>query len=135
MATGDQPSGPIVVPDLAKRYFVSVLPGLGYTMSGAAVPANVAAGTPITVKVHSARVPTAQISVRVFHDNFPINNIEDQPAEQGLAGFKITLEDAGGRYGISAGAMMMDAFGNPLGTVYGGQGPATSDQTIRWATG
>jgi hypothetical protein len=53
----------------------------------------------------------------VFEDTAPINNAPDG-GEEGLGGFSITLEDAGGRYGISAGMQMQDAFGNPLGTVY-----------------
>ena len=122
VATGTQANAAITVPDAAKRYLVSVLPSAGASMSGAAVPANVTPGSLITVRVHTHPLPTAQISVFVFEDNFPINNIPDQPEERGLAGFKITLEDAGGRYGISAGAQMMDAFGNPLGTVYGADG-------------
>ena len=89
-------------------------------MSGAPIPVGVS-GT-VTVKVHTHPIPTAQISVFVFEDNYPINNIPDQPQETGLAGFKIVLEDAGGRYGMSAGAQMMDAFGNPLGTVYSADG-------------
>ena len=76
----------------------------------------------ITVKVHQHPVPTAQITVFVFHDNSPINNAADLPAEEGLAGFRVMLEDAGGRYGMSAGQQMMDAFGNPLGTTYGPDG-------------
>ena len=117
-----QQSAVITVPDPAKRYFVSVLPAAGYTMSGARSRPTCRRAPAVTVKVHQHPIPTAQISVRVFHDNAPINDIEDQPNEVGLAGFKITLEDAGGRYGISAGAMMMDAFGNPLGTTYDADG-------------
>ena len=116
----------ITVPDPNKRYYLSVLPrkvlatDQGYTMSGAPIPVGVS-GT-VTVKVHTHPIPTAQISVFVFEDTNPINSIPDQPQETGLAGFKIVLEDAGGRYGMSAGAQMMDAFGNPLGTVYSTDG-------------
>ncbi len=31
-----------------------------------------------------------------------------------MSGFKIIVEDAGGRYGASAGVQSLDAFGNPL---------------------
>ena len=33
-----------------------------------------------------------------------------------MTGFQIIVEDAGGRYGASAGVQCQDAFGNPLGT-------------------
>ena len=104
-------------PPAGKRYFISVLPDEGYTMSGAPV-----VGDSVTVTVHAHPIPTARISVFVFEDNKPINNAPDLPEERGLAGFKIVLEDAGGRYGITAGTQMMDAFGNPLGTVYDADG-------------
>ena len=126
VATGTEADGLITVPDPAKRYYLSVLPrkvlatDQGYTMSGAPIPVGVSGA--VTVKVHTHPIPTAQISVFVFEDTNPINNIPDQPQETGLAGFKIVLEDAGGRYGMSAGAQMMDAFGNPLGTVYSADG-------------
>ncbi|NNG45590.1 MAG: hypothetical protein HKM86_00550, partial [Deltaproteobacteria bacterium] len=48
-----------------------------------------------------------------------------------MEGFKIIVEDAGGRYGASAGVLSQDAFGNPLGTTYvrtcdaTGQNPGT----------
>jgi hypothetical protein len=103
--------------DPGKRYFVSVLPDAGYTIGGAPVINGVA-----DVKVTPLPLPTAQISVFVFEDNFPINNAPDLPEERGLGGFKVTVEDAGGKYGITAGAMMTDAFGNPIGTVYGQDG-------------
>jgi hypothetical protein len=91
-----------------KRYMVSVLPDSGHTLSGA----NVAAGqTTVTVVVNRLPVPTAQISVFVFADNQPINGAPDIPAEAGLEGFSVLLHDA-------AGQVMMDAFGNMLGTTY-----------------
>ncbi len=122
VAAGDQgnpPSGLSLDPN--KRYFVSVLPAAGYTIGGAPVINDAA-----EVKVSPLPLPTAQISIFVFEDNFPINNAPDLPEERGLAGFKVKVEDAGGRYGISAGAQMMDAFGNPIGTVYGEDGSVAS---------
>jgi len=98
-----------------KHYFISVLPNGGYSLGGAPVAPG---QTAVTVYVNQHPIPTAQISVFVFEDNFPINNAPDLPAERGLEGFSIILEDAGGRYGISAGVQTMDAFGNPLGTTY-----------------
>src|SRR6185436_10824047 len=62
-------------------------------------------------------IPTAQVRVQVFRDDSPLNGELDGD-EVGLAGFAATLEDAGGRYGMSAAQQLMDAFGNPLGTTY-----------------
>ena len=64
-----------------------------------------------TVIVNPYPVRTAQVSVLAFHDNHPLNNAPEVPVEDGLAGFTIVISDA-------AGQMMLDAFGNPLGTTY-----------------
>ncbi len=101
--------------DPAKRYFISVLPDSGYSIGGVAVKPGDTAGTAV---VNQHPIPTAQIKILVFEDNHPLNNAPDVPPERGLPGFKILLEDAGGRYGASAGHQIMDAFGNPLGTTY-----------------
>jgi len=98
-----------------KRYFVSILPFSEYTIGGAPVAAG---QSMVTVTVNPQPIPTAQISVFVFEDNYPINNAPDLPEEHGLEGFSIVIADAGGRYGIAGGQMMMDAFGNMLGTTY-----------------
>ncbi len=96
-------------PSLAadKRYFVSVLPDAGYALGGTAVDVN---QTAVSVHVHKHPIPTAQISVFVFADQNPINNVFDEH-EQGIGGATIVLSEIGGQ-------QMMDAFGNPLGTVY-----------------
>ena len=57
----------------------------------------------------------------VFHDNNPINNAPDLPEETpgtgdgqtDMSGFTVKLEDAGGRYGMSAGEAFHNAFGHP----------------------
>lgn len=105
--------------DPAQKYFISVLPEQGYTLSGASFYGSQA---DVTVRVNSQPVPLAQIRIFVFEDNFPINNAPDLPQENGLAGFKILLEDAGGRYGLSAQQIITDAYGNPLGTTYDSNG-------------
>jgi len=110
----------VSIPDPGKKYFISVLPDGGYTIGGAPI-AEGATGE-IKVVVNSHPVPTAQISVLVFEDNNPINNAPQLPGEMGLEGFDILLEDAGGRYGMSAGQAIQDAFGNPLGTTYNPDG-------------
>jgi hypothetical protein len=94
--------------DQGKRYYVSVLPDGGHTMSGAQVAPRQGS---VTVVVNRLPVPTAQISVYVFHDNKPLNNAPDIPAEAGLEGFSITMHD-------QLGQQMMDAFGNMIGTTY-----------------
>lgn len=123
---GTPPTGAVLMPNT--HYFVSVLPREqgSYTIGGAPFVTNESGNfadangvvIPVNVYVNKLPLPTAQITVIVFQDNYPINNILDAPNEQGLEGFNIVLEDAGGRYGMSAGTQMLDAFGYPLGTVY-----------------
>ena len=109
--------------DPAKYYYVSVLPKNAdpdaprFTLGGAQIAPS-RQGSAIDVVVNKLPLPTAQISVFVYQDNHPINNAQDLPEEQGLEGFSIVLEDAGGRYGMSAGTKMTDGFGNMLGTTY-----------------
>lgn len=103
-----------------KNYFISVLPGsateaAGYTIGGAQFKGNPAGE--VTVYVSSLPIPTAQISIFVHEDIAPINNVWDQ-GERGLAGFSIILEDAGGKYGASAGTQSKDVYGNDLCTSY-----------------
>jgi len=104
-------------PTTPKRYFVSVLPDGGYQMGGAPVAEGGENGT-VTVVVNPTPIPTAQISVFVFEDNQPVNGTPDLPQELGLAGFSVTLKEAGGTYGASGGHVTQDAFGNPIGTTY-----------------
>ena len=100
----------------AKRYFISVLPdGGGYQMGGAPLAPG---QTSVTIVVNKTPIPTAQVSIFVFNDNQPINGTPDLPQEAGLAGFTITLKEAGGTYGQSGGQVTQDAFGNPIGTTY-----------------
>ncbi|WP_153306224.1 hypothetical protein [Desulfatiglans anilini] len=118
---GVDPDAMTVTLDPLKSYYVSVIPkDSGSWSIGAA--ALTGGEIDVPVYLNALPLPTAQITVFVFEDNFPINNAPDLPQEVGLAGFKIIVEDAGGRYGMSAGAMMMDAFGNPIGTTYNPDG-------------
>ncbi len=104
----------ITIPQGAgQRYCVSVLPDGGYTMSGANVTDADQNGT-VTVIVNAHPVPTAQISILVFKDIAPINNETEVGVgsiEEGLEDFAVIIHDAGGQ-------IMLDAFGNPLGTTY-----------------
>jgi hypothetical protein len=102
----------------AKNYMLSVLPWhtsapgaaliTGYGMSGRNVAHDQKS---VTVVVHPFPQATAQITVRVFEDNQPINGAFDQPAEHGLGEFSLILSDM-------AGQVLQDAFSNPLGTTY-----------------
>ena len=99
--------------DSNKNYFISVL-AEGYSMGGAPIKAGQAA---VEVLVNKNPIPTAQVTIFVHEDIAPINNVWDL-GETGLEGFAIILEDAGGKYGISAGIQSQDAFGNLLCTTY-----------------
>ena len=94
--------------DIGKRYFISVLPNSGYSISGTVVEAPNPAT--VTVTVNPLPLPTAQISLFAFVDHNPINNVFDEH-DQGLGGATIIVSDA-------AGQVTQDAFGNPLGTQY-----------------
>jgi large repetitive protein len=98
-----------------KRYFVSVLPTEGtYSNSGAEIEAG--QGT-VTITAATLPLPTARIRVRVFQDNAPLNGMWDTD-ETGLQNFQVTIDDAGGTYGMSGGPQSTDAFGNKIGTTY-----------------
>lgn len=131
VASGDDKTTPLpgetggTVLDPNKHYYVSVLPknlidtDPRYSVGGASFMGSDGS---VTVYVNKLPFPTAQITIFVFEDNSPINSAPDLPVEQGLEGFSILLEDAGGRYGMSAGTQSQDAFGNPLGTTYNPDG-------------
>lgn len=121
VATGDNQDSSNIVLDPSKHYFVSILPKTAnrLTLGGAAVKPYQQS---VTITLERLPIPTAQISVFIFEDNHPLNNAADLPQEQGLEGFSLLVEDAGGRYGVSAGQQITDAFGNPLGTEYDADG-------------
>ncbi|OCC14280.1 hypothetical protein DBT_2352 [Dissulfuribacter thermophilus] len=120
VSTGDEAQAAnITLPDPNKYYFVSVLPDSGYSMNGAPVRPG---QQQVTIKVNKLPIPTAQITVFVFDDSKPVNNIPDIPGEVGLEGFVVQLFEAGGKFGISGGMVMQDVFGNPLGTTYNPDG-------------
>jgi hypothetical protein len=95
-----------------KRYFVTVLPDQDHAMGAASVKAH---QQDVKIVVQTHPIPTAQISVLIFHDNNPINNAPDAVFEEGLAGFSILVHD-------QLGLVSQDAFGNPLGTTYNPDG-------------
>ncbi len=122
------------------RYYVSVLPYAGYSISGAQATVLPNGQDPdqtldnVTVVVQKQPIPTAQITIYLFHDNFPINGVPDLPEETdpgfdpdtGLplpghvdwSQFSLLLEEPAGRYGANGGPVIQDAFGNGLGTTY-----------------
>jgi len=116
--------------DPNKHYYVSVLPldamtvdgngtRIGHTLGGARIPPSLrgtsGALAPLTVNVNKLPLPYAQISIFVFEDNSPTNGaVDGAETAAGLGSFQITLEDAGGKYGASAGIQSQDADGNPL---------------------
>ncbi len=97
-----------------KRYFVTVLPDSGFSVSGTTVEGHPAS---VTVTVNPLSLPTAQISLFAFVDHNPINNIFDEH-DQGLGGASVVISDAGGM-------ISQDVFGNPLGTQYAPDGTVT----------
>ena len=131
---GNVDTGPATIDAPPGRYYVSVLPYSGYSISGRGVEVVDANGDgtpdPVTVEVTVQQhpIPTAQIALYLFHDNFPVNGAPDLPEETNpLPGdpghvdwsqFNVLLEEPAGRYGIAGGQVIQDAFGNPLGTSY-----------------
>jgi hypothetical protein len=110
----------------SKRYFVSVLPTVGdYSNGGAPIAIG---QTNVNVTVAKLPLPVARIRVRVFQDNAPLDGMwsADEP---GLPGFQVTIDDAGGTYGMSGGHQSTDAFGNKLGTTYKPCASAACDPT------
>ncbi len=112
----------ITVPDSTKRYYLSVLPdqplasadcqtGIDcYTMSGTQI---LAGQTAVQVIVTPQPLPTAQVFIRAYEDNAPINNAWDT-GEAGLEGFTVFI------YDFSGGQLLVDNWGNALGTLYEG---------------
>ena len=118
ISTGDSSGGGSAVvetPDDTKRYFVSILHE-EHSVGGAAVGPG---DTAVEVCVPKLPIPTAQLSIMVFMD-MPFTNgaFDAEAKEPGLVGWRINLEEAGGKYGASSGIQMTDAFGNALGTTY-----------------
>jgi len=110
VATGESSEEKKPVVSLPKgKYIVSVL-APSYKMGGTWVTME---GTDKTVEValYPNPLPLSKIRVHVFHDNNPVNGEDDVPLESGIEGFNIIIEDA-------VGEVIVDYFGNPLGTQY-----------------
>jgi hypothetical protein len=122
----DTASASTAAPVADGRYVVSVLPYSGYSIGGTQTEVT-GADVAVTVTVQKHPIPTAQIALFLFEDNWPLNGAPDLPEEEnpGADGvqvdwskFSIVLEEPAGRYGQNGGPMIQDAFGNPLGTSY-----------------
>lgn len=129
------------------RYYLSVLPYSGYAMGGISVRVLPNAQDPnqtldnVTVTVEKHPIPTAQISVYLFEDCYPLNGAPDLPEEEvasvnadgstnnactavdGHVGpdytkFRVVIEEPAGKYGANGGPLLQNAFGDPLGTTY-----------------
>ncbi|MEO8679032.1 MAG: choice-of-anchor D domain-containing protein [Vicinamibacterales bacterium] len=112
-ATGTE-ADPVLVNPL-KRYFVSVLPTENnYSNTGGEIEVGVNALTVVSSKLP---LPTARIRVQVFEDNAPLDGMVSG-TEANLQGFQVTIDDAGGTYGMSGGPQSTDAMGNKIGTTY-----------------
>ncbi|MCP4432596.1 MAG: hypothetical protein GY806_16610, partial [Gammaproteobacteria bacterium] len=125
----------ITVPDNGS-YFISVVPYNGGAVGGGAV--EVGTGTvDKTIRINSFPIPTAQISIRVFEDNNPVNGAIDLDerfiSHSYINGqkvpFGVKLFDAAGQYGAAGGRIDEDAYGNPLGTDYDSAGNIISSPT------
>ncbi len=133
--SGNEDTDSINIQNVAPgRYYISVLPYAGYSISGNQVTVLPNGQDPdqtldnVTVVVQKQPIPTAQITIYLFHDNFPINGVPDLPEETNpLPGepgfvdwsrFSLLLEEPAGRYGANGGPVIQDAFGNGLGTTY-----------------
>jgi len=146
--SGNVDTGPASITATDGRYYVSVLPYSGYSISGQQVEV-VGGNASVDVTVQKHPIPTTQIAVYLFHDSFPLNGAPDLPEEANPASgdpghvdfsqFTIFLEEPAGQYGISGGQVIQDAFGNPLGTSYqkgcdadGNPDPGPDDPTTNY---
>jgi len=110
-------AAPFTIPtDPTKRYVLSILKD-NYSVGGNTIGVG---QTTVGVVLNKHPLPTAQISILVFKDHNPINNVPDA-TEEGLPGFRVTLAD------FLGGPIMTDVFGNPLGTQYATYTQADAD--------
>lgn len=99
----------------AGKYLISVTAD-GYKIDGEhfTIPAPDPDGDGVAlleVGVHPYPLPPATLVIKVFEDMSMTNGQYDAPVENGLAGFRASINDI-------AGEITADLFGNPLCTVY-----------------
>jgi hypothetical protein len=139
-----------VVLDPTKRYYISILPGDAanpFIGGNGSAPANCAQGpfntdgslntdcghgmggapiaagqTAVTILSEPSPYQTANLSIFVFEDDFPLNGEQDggggvdvlSPNEPGLGGFNVTIFDDAGGTGDATGQANYDMFNMPL---------------------
>ena len=94
------------------KYLISVIAD-GFKIDGEHF--TVPLSGPVTVAMQPHPLPPATMRVKVFGDFSPVNGMFDAPAEQGLAGFRVIINDI-------LGQVSVDVFGNPLCTTYDANG-------------
>jgi large repetitive protein len=106
-------------PDPGKNHYYVSVTSRAPAIRSAARSSRTA--TSVTVYVNQHPIETAQITILIFNDNAPINNAPDLPTEEpglgpgqtDMSGFQIIVEDAGGRFGASAGVMSPGCLRQP----------------------
>ena len=115
----------VLVPDPAA--YVAGSGKCGHNMGGRQIPPqfdpNHNAIVPaLTISLAETPLPTAQIAVFVYEDDYPLNGENDAgggvdilaPNEAGLGSFQIELLDQGGQFGDNNGQPTYDMFNMPL---------------------
>lgn len=92
------------------KYLISV-EGDGYRIDGQHFTVPMTGPGLVTVEDQPLPLPTATMRIKVFDDSAMTNGQYDAPSEQGLAGFKASINDI-------LGEVTNDMFGNPLCTEY-----------------
>jgi hypothetical protein len=92
------------------KYLISVMAD-GYKVDGEHFTVPLEEPGLITVQAQPLPLPTAQMVIEVFEDISMTNGQFDAPAEHGLAGFRVLLNDI-------AGEITVDIFGNPICSEY-----------------
>jgi hypothetical protein len=96
------------------KYLISVM-AEGYKLGGAHFTVPLEEPGQVKVELQPHPLPPATLRVKVFEDISPTNGMFDAPAEHGLAGFRVIIND-------TVGQVSTDVFGNPLCTLYDGNG-------------
>ncbi|MGQ9554935.1 MAG: SdrD B-like domain-containing protein, partial [Anaerolineae bacterium] len=92
------------------RYLISVL-AEGFKLDGEHFSVPVTEPGLITVAVQPLPLPPATMVIKVFDDKSMTNGMFDAPVEQGLVGFRASVND-------TVGEITQDLYGNPLCTIY-----------------
>ncbi len=94
----------------AGKYLISVVAN-GYKIGGQHFSVPLPDPGLVTVFLQPNPLPAATMRIKVFEDISPVNGQFDAPAEQGLGGFRVIVNDI-------LGQVSTDIFGNPLCTQY-----------------